>query len=54
MEEKNKTKEGLKNVEELCCADKNVCDIRCAPKKGESKSKKKESGCGCGGCCGCK
>jgi len=49
MEEKNKTKEEPKNVEELCCADSNTCPIDCNP-----KSKKKESGCGCGGCCGCK
>ena len=32
--------------DELCCADKNVCSIDCGP-----KSKKKESNCGCGGCC---
>ena len=43
VEDKNKTKE---ESEDLCCADKNACDIRCAPKKKDS-----ERGCSCEGCC---
>lgn len=43
MEQKDKNKE---EKEELCCADKNVCDIRCAPGKDGENSE-----CGCGGCC---
>ena len=46
MKKENKTKEESKNTEESCCADSNVCSIECSP-----KSKKKESKCGCGGCC---
>ena len=39
-------KENKEESEELCCADKNVCDIRCAPKEDGSKSE-----CDCGGNC---
>jgi len=43
MNKENKTKE---ESDELCCADKNVCSIDCAPKEKNSESK-----CDCGGCC---
>jgi hypothetical protein len=42
MNKENKLKE---ESDELCCADKNVCSIDCAPKE-DSESK-----CDCGGCC---
>ena len=43
MNKENKSKE---ESEELCCTDKNICDISCAPKKDGTKP-----GCACGGCC---
>ena len=46
MDKENKSKD---ESEELCCADKSVCDIICAPKKDGTKSE-----CVCGGKCGCK
>ncbi len=49
MEKENKNKKEQKE-EELCCADKNVCSVDCAPKNEEENSKS-ESACGCGGNC---
>ena len=43
MEQKNK-----EETEDLCCSDKDVCDIRCAPKKEEETPEFK---CKCGGNC---
>ena len=47
MEKENKTKEKIKDDEELCCADPDNCSVNCCP-----TSKKKEPICSCGGKCG--
>ena len=46
MEKENKAGKEPGKDEKPCCADSDTCSVDCSP-----KSKKKESECGCGGCC---